>query len=575
LNESTGDVLVYNGEIYNAPELRVLLESEGFHFRGHSDTEILLRGYERWSTDCLDKLRGMFALALWDARRLRLVIARDHLGIKPLYYAADSGSFVCASEVRALLKSGLVAAEIDERAMAGYLAYGAVQEPLTMYRRVYSLPPGCWRELDRSGTVVAQGTYWRFPEIAHSARQRPRKEIVAEGRALLARAVRRHMLSDVPVGMFLSSGLDSTAMLGFCGEQDSTSQVESFTVSFPDWPEYNEATMARAVADRFGVRHHEITVSDSTALKWLKDGLNCMDQPSMDGLNTYIVARAVGSQAMAVALSGLGGDEVFGGYPVFRRVPSTYATMSWLGTLPSTWRVAAARAGTVFKNPIYQQRAREIAERNSGLIGTYFQFRRLISDEGLRMLGFSADALGLSQDFQLNDLQYERHYVPSDFTSSVGRMETSFYMRNMLLRDSDVFGMANSLEIRVPFLDRDLVEWAFRLPGDVLLPRGGKPKSLLRSICADLYAGAQKRQPKRGFVIPIERWLRGPLQDVAEESLRWLRGSGFLQPEGVQAVYELYTKQMEHSAWSRVWALVAVGHWLRQNQVLSACSAAS
>ncbi len=396
-----------------------------------------------------------------------------------------------------------------------------------------------------------------------------------EGRVLLAQAMRRHMLSDVPVGLFLSSGLDSTALLEFCCERDGASHVETFTVTFPEWPEYDEGTMARKVADRLGARHHEIPISDNMALRWLKDGMDRMDQPSMDGLNTYIVARAVSSQAMAVALSGLGGDEIFGGYGSFRRVPGTYATMTWLGTLSSTWRVAAARAGTVFKNPLYRQRAREIAERNSGLIGTYFQFRRLITDDGLLKLGFSADALGLSQDFQLNDRRYEGHYVPSDFTSSVGRMEASFYMGNMLLRDSDVFGMANSLEIRVPFLDRDLVEWAFRLPGDVLLPRGAKPKSLLRSICAGFYRGAQKRQPKRGFVIPIEKWLRGPLQDIAEESLGWLCGSGYLQPAGARAVYELYTKQRDGSAWSRVWALVALGHWIRQNQILNTRSAAS
>src|SRR5882724_9872887 len=160
--------------------------------------------------------------------------------------------------------------------------------------------------------------------------------------------------------------------------------------------------------------------------------------------------------------------------------------MSWLGTLPSAWRVAAARAGTVFKSQTYQQRAQEIAGRNSGLIGTYFQFRKLISDSGLRLLGFNADSLGLSQDFQMNHLQYEGNYIPSDFISSVGRMEASFYMGNMLLRDSDVFGMANSLEIRVPFLDRDLVEWAFRLPGHVLLPRKAPLKHLLRKMCVDL-----------------------------------------------------------------------------------------
>src|SRR6267154_1344761 len=207
VNEATGDILVYNGEIYNAPALRDLLKTDGFQFRGHSDTEVLLRAYERWGIECLKRLRGMFAFALWDVRHSRLVIARDPMGIKPLYYAEKKDDwFVCASEVRALLQSDLLDSRIDRRALAGYLAYGAVQEPLAIYEGIFSLPRGCWQERDEHGTLVAGGRYWQFPLPEQSQRECRLKDVVDEGRGILQESVRRHLLSDVRVGLFLSSG---------------------------------------------------------------------------------------------------------------------------------------------------------------------------------------------------------------------------------------------------------------------------------------------------------------------------------------------------------------------------------
>jgi len=206
-NEDTGDILVYNGEIYNAPRLRDSLHSEGYRFRGHSDTEVLLRAYQQWGIECLDRLRGMFAFAIWDARRSRLVIARDHLGIKPLYYSCNEHWFACASEVQALTKSGLISSDIDRRALAGYLAYGGVQEPLTIRANVFALPRGSWKELDSCGNALAQGRYWHFPLIQSSI-QESLPEIIEEGHALLQQSVNRHLLSDVRLGVFLSGGLD-------------------------------------------------------------------------------------------------------------------------------------------------------------------------------------------------------------------------------------------------------------------------------------------------------------------------------------------------------------------------------
>jgi asparagine synthase (glutamine-hydrolysing) len=561
-NENTGDLLVYNGEIYNAPALRQVLESQGYRFRGHSDTEVLLRAYEHWGTECLDRLRGMFAFALWDSRHERLIIARDHLGIKPLYYSCSKGLFVCASEVRALVQSGLVGGEIDRRALAGYLAYGSVQEPLTIYKNVYSLPRGCWRQIDCTGTVLSEGNYWHFPSANGSERRRV-ADLMEEGRALLEKGVGRHLLSDVRLGVFLSGGLDSTAILGLSHDQSPNEPFDAFTVTFPDHPQYNEKWLASATAARFGARFHDCPVSDSTAMKWIKDGLKHMDQPSMDGFNTYIVARAVREQGIVVALSGLGGDEVFGGYNLSRRVPWAYDVMSWLGQLPRGARIGAARLATMLAGSVARYKATDIALSDPGLIGLYFHYRRLVSDGGLRVLGFDAKELGLSEDFQVRNLRYEDCYLPADQINSVGRLDATFYLQNTLLRDSDVFGMANSLEIRVPFLDRDVVEWAFSLPGDVLLPRRAPLKYLLRKMCADFYSKAQIRQAKQGFTIPLAAWMVGPLREVVDESLSSLASSAILDSDGVQFLWKSFEREPQSSAWSRVWALVTLGQWLK------------
>jgi asparagine synthase (glutamine-hydrolysing) len=563
-NQDTGDLLVYNGEIYNAPQLKDVLETEGYRFRGHSDTEILLRTYEHWGIQCLNRLRGMFAFAVWDARRSRLVIARDHLGIKPLYYSCNEHGFVCASELRALMQSGLVNSDIDRRALAGYLAYGGVQEPFTVCENVYSLPRGSWREMDCTGKVLAEGKYWRFPPLQQSIRERSLPSIVEEGRALLQESVRRHLLSDVRLGIFLSSGLDSTAILGLSQDQSRVEPVDAFTITFPDRPQYDEREAACATAVRFKARFHEYPITDAVAQNWIRDALEHMDQPSMDGFNTYMVARAVGEQGIVVALSGLGGDEIFGGYDLFRRVPRTYDAMSWLSPLPRAIRRTLARFATIPTSQVARHKAVEIVTTNPGLIGTYFHYRRLIANSDLQMLGLDAKALDLSEDLQARDLRYEDCYVPADHVASVGRLDAAFYLQNILLRDSDVFGMANSIEIRVPFLDRDIVEWAFRLPGDVLLPKNMPLKYLLRKTCADLYTKSQIQAKKRGFTMPLGAWMLGPLRETQDEGLDFLRRSALLDLAGIETLCNMFRQEPQGPAWSRVWALVTLGHWLKK-----------
>lgn len=565
VNPDTRDVLVYNGEIYNSPELRRELEAMDVRFRGHSDTEVVLRGYERWHNQLLDKLRGMFAFALWHRSSRRLILARDHVGIKPLYYVELAKGFLFASEIKSLLASGLVAHLIDRQALAGYLAYGAVQEPLSIIRNVFVLAPGSFVQIDLTGKVIAKTTYWNIPLPERNGHLGDCKGLVHEGRALLERSLKRHLLSDVPVGVFLSSGLDSTAVAALA-QRVSNSEVHAFTVSFPDDAALDEAPVAKQAANRLGAIYHECPVDSKTCLKWVFDGLDAMDQPAMDGLNTYMVSRAVHEQGIVVALSGQGGDEVFGGYRSFRGVPRWYRLMSWLRPLPPAWRALLVKALTIRMASAFREKASDIAFTGRDFLGLYFQYRRLLSDQDMCGLGVRAGDTDLTSSFHLKTADSFRYFVADDFIATVGRLESVFYLRNILLRDGDVFGMANSLEIRVPFLDRDLLDWIFRLPGDLLLPAGKPEKFLLREMCSEFYDQAQIRQAKRGFTPPFDLWLLGPLRELMQDSLQHLKSSGLVEPRGVDQLKEVFLREPRSAAWSRAWALVALGYWLGKQE---------
>ncbi len=559
-DETTGNVLAYNGEIYNFPELRDELIATGHTFHGRGDTEVILVGYREWGRAVLDKLRGMFAFALWDAQRQRLLIARDHLGIKPLYHASTPEGFACASEVRALLAGGLIAATLDRRGLASYLAYGAVQEPFTIVEQIRALPAGTWMEVDARGATVDHGRYWDFPAI-----ERPTMtevDLVAHGRELLERSVKRHLLSDVPLGVFLSSGLDSTS-IGGLAKLASDHDVHAFTVSFPEDDALNERPVAAAAAERLGLVFHDMPVDRQTALEWATSGIDAMDQPAMDGLNTYIVARAVREAGLTVALSGQGGDEVFGGYRTFTAVPRIAAVNRVLRFVPAGMRSSVAAAVARPSGRVRSEKAREVTSVTA-IEDIYFMFRRLLPDRDLHALGHTATGSGLSANF-LDPLLPPRALVAGDPVATVGRHETQFYLGNTLLRDGDVYGMASSLEIRVPMLDRDVVDWAFSLPGDVLLPRGKPPKHLLRAMCSDVLGADQLERPKQGFNLPLATWMKGPLTDVRIGGLQAVIDSGLMEPEGVRAIERDYLDDPYRSAWTRIWALVTLGEWLTTN----------
>lgn len=561
VNPQTGDVLAYNGEIYNFRGLRTHLESKGFVFRSDCDSEVLLRGFEHWGGDVITKLEGMFAFAIWSPRCEKLFLGRDPLGIKPLYYTGGgNGLFGFSSETMALTRSGISQSQIDNGSVAGYLAYGSIPEPSTIFERIKALPPGSWMEVDTRSRTTRCESYWDFPEISES-----HTDPLEVDEALVRTAVNRHLQSDVPLGVFLSSGLDSSIVLGFA-EAAGDGTVRAFTVRFPDDLEFDESSVASNVARKAGIKHELVDINHHTALAWAQESLAAMDQPAADGLNTFIVSKAARGNGLTVALSGLGGDEIFGGYKSFEEVPRFHSLLKGrLNPLPAGVRRMLARIAARGKSVVAQEKARDLASSRADLVDLYLAFRRNFSDGPLKSLGLDHAALGLRPTFMADDQDLRASVVQNDDIATISRLESRFYLRNTLLRDSDVFGMANSLEIRVPFLDTPLIENIMSLPGTSLLPNGSADKYRLRKLGRDFLVPEQMDQPKRGFVLPLGNWMQGPMRGLVASSLEALSTIELLDGRALSRITDSLGRSSDAGSSFRLWSLVALGHWIGRN----------
>ncbi len=548
----TGNWIVFNGEIYNFRELRRELESAGAEFKTHSDTEVILAAYRVWGEACLLRLSGMFAFALWDASRKRLLLARDPMGIKPLYYYHDGRTFMFASEVRTLLKTGLVPRKVDPTGVFSYLAFGSVSEPWTIVEGVKAVPAGHVLTLENGS--VASREYWN-PLRAGEAVQADQLSVI------LRDAVMSHLVSDVPVGVFLSGGIDSSALVAVLSHNGV--QANTFSLVFAE-EEFNEGEYSRAVARRFGAEHHEIAVSQRDTLAVLPDALCAMDQPTIDGLNTYLVSAKTRAAGVKVALTGLGADEMFAGYSNFRRVPRMEALANRFGRLPRLARRPLASSVKLFAGR--GDRARKLADLAVGqdsAVHPYFLARMLYGLEDREALlgtGFSE-----ASERELGAVLGESVARSSslDPVNRVSYLESQCYMRNTLLRDSDFMSMAHGLELRVPFLDRALVEACFRIPGPEKL-KGDSPKSLLLASLGVELPREVVNRPKRGFTLPFEHWLRHEMRPVVETALLaddW--GRSGISPLAVRTVWKRFLAG--ETSWSRPWSLFVLKRWCEQN----------
>jgi asparagine synthase (glutamine-hydrolysing) len=509
-------VISFNGEIYNYRELRAGLELRGHQFRSNSDTEVLLRLYAEKGQQMLADLRGMFAFALWDHRRQGLFLARDHFGIKPLYYADDGKAIRVASEVKALVAGGHIDTEPQPAGHVGFFLWGHVPEPFTMYRGVRALPAGSSIWVDERGVSRPSAFVELKSLLSRASTSISSAEIDAELHSALVDTVRHHLIADVDVGVFLSAGIDSTVLSALAAEAGGT--LRTVTLGFAEFrgTDMDETILAETVARQRGAEHRTIWITRDEFRAELEHLLDRMDQPSIDGVNSYFVAKAAKEAGLKVALSGLGGDELFGGYPSFSQVPALVAAMRRVPHAKIIGRglraATAALLGRV-SSPKYAG----VVEYGNTFGGAYLLRRGLFMPWELpALLDPDLVTAGWQELETMERLEASVEGITSD-RLKVSTLEASWYMRNQLLRDTDWATMTHSIEVRVPFVDWEL--WRRVTPLLSSAPNINK-RALARSTRIPL-PDAILARPKSGFVVPTRTWM---LESSATKAPRGLRG---------------------------------------------------
>jgi asparagine synthase (glutamine-hydrolysing) len=554
----SGNWLTYNGETYNFAALKQELALSADDWSSHTDTEVVLKGYRQWGSELFARLRGMFALALWDAHQNKLLLARDQFGIKPLYYScmetAGELKVVFASEVRALLASGLVARKLSAEGLSSYLEFGSVQDPFTIIEAVKSLPAGSVLEIDALGKRTHSFAVNQRKTSVHTTRV----DAVQELRGILENSVKAHLVSDVPLGIFLSGGMDSSAIVALMNRV-SADRPKTFSVVF-DESQFSEEVYARAIADKFGTEHTEVRLSEDRLLELLPNSLAALDQPSIDGTNSFIISDAVKQAGITVALSGLGGDELFAGYPSFKRAQRLTSLSSLVRTV---LRETSPLGKRILNGSVSRKKFWQLAASDGSAADVYKITRQLFSENDFRILGQARVEQSLARHSQIS----------TDVINQISALEIQGYMANTLLRDTDSMSMASSLEVRVPFVDKEVADFVLSLPGKWKLngDTGGVPKKLLAEAISDQISPEVFARPKMGFTLPFEKWLLSRLQPELNKTLsdRQLFGQLGLNAQGVSTVWQRFLQRPTAVGWSRPWALYVLGQWCQLHNVSS------
>ncbi len=572
----TGHVIAFNGEIYNYRDLRQRLTAEGQTFESTGDTAVMLRALGLHGLDAVSWLRGMFAFACWAPQRRRLLLARDPLGIKPLYLAragsADAGwSLAFASELRALLASGLLGTpHLDPRAVASSVWNGFVVGPGTAVKGVELLWPGQLVEFDGSGKETRRQDFWRIPSHA------PDPIMDEEGlAAVLEEGLRLHLASDVPLAVFLSGGVDSSVMANLA-QRAAQSPIHTFTLAFEE-QELNEGPVARRIATAIGTEHHEVVLTEGRFVENLDAALDSLDQPTFDGLNAYFMSHAIRAAGFTVALSGTGGDELFGGYTTYRDLPVLHRWSQHAAWIPRGLQVAAAklatwplrRSGSGVPPQTRWAKLPDMVRHGDDLLALYQLAYALF------LPGFQHDLLapdfaeplvdGLPPTMRQRLMAETGGRTP---LSAISVMEQRLFLGERLLRDNDVASMACSLEQRVPLVDQVLFESVDRLPDGARYQPLGR-KAILRRIGLRGLDPALFERPKSGFVLPFDRWIRRGLRKAMDETLRDPQAVAAvgLQPAAVERLWSSFLDGAPGMYWSRVWSVYVLIRWCHRNRV--------
>jgi len=551
-------VLTYNGEFYNYLEVKAQLTD--YPFQSGTDTEVLLAAFAKWGKDCLTKINGMFAFAIWDKQEKKLVIARDRIGIKPLYYYYHESEqmVVFSSEMRALLSSDLVPKKLNQAALADYLRYQTVHAPDTIIENVHTLLPGHVMEID--GGAIKIEKYWEFevpskqgPVVGDYA------SVCKEVRQLLFEAVEKRLVADVPFGAFLSGGIDSSAIVAIMS-QVASQQVKTFSVVFEE-EQFNEGPFSELIAKKYKTDHTPILLSVNSFKEELPNALAAMDHPSGDGPNTFVVSKVTREAGVTMALSGLGGDELFAGYDVFKRM-AKIQQQQWINAIPRSLRalggsvLKAARPG-IFSNKI----AELLAMPTVDFAHAYPISRQLFSDQMIQSLLTEKKLANNVVGALCASLEKE-----APILSQVSVAEMSSYMQSVLLRDSDQMSMAHALEVRVPFLDHALIEYVLRVPDQHKFPHS--PKRLMTDALAGLVPDAVINRPKMGFTFPWAQWMKQDLKDFCEERINSLAERSYFESDATRKLFQDFLNNDPSVSWSRVWPLVVLEDWLQRHGIV-------
>lgn len=558
--------IVYNGELYNFKELKFELQrvmsgskEQAYFFQTNTDTEVIIAAYARWGEDCVNHFNGMYAFAIWDNEKKELFIARDRLGIKPLYYIYTNNILAFSSEIRSLLASELIPKQLDENSLVDFLRYQTVHAPNTIVKGLKMLMPGHY--MKGSNGKITIHSYWNLKKnISRASDGKSYQEVCKDVNQLLTKAVERRLIADVPFGAFLSGGIDSSAIVGLMTKV-STEKVKTFSVTF-DESEFSEAKYAQLIAEKFNTDHHEIKLNPTDFLDELPNALKAMDHPSGDGPNTYIVSKATKEAGITMALSGLGGDELFAGYDVFKR-SLELNKKAWLNAVPKFMRGAGGAMLTKAKPGVASEKIAEFLKQDSINFKSFYPLsRQVLMDK---------DILAILNKKELTSNMVSEIIEASDIInlkskiSQVSIAEISTYMQNVLLGDADQMSMAHALEVRVPFIDYTLVEYVLGVPDKY--KSTSSPKKLLVDSLGDLLPPEIVNRPKMGFSFPWKNWMKNEMKTFCEQQMVSLSKRKLFNEQGVMKLWKAFLSDDPKVTWSRIWYLVVLENWLQENNI--------
>jgi asparagine synthase (glutamine-hydrolysing) len=551
-------VMVFNGEMYNYKEVRSLIDDYAFHTS--SDSEVLMAAYIKWGKDCLRHFRGMFAFAIWDKQEKEIFIARDRMGVKPLYYFLDDERLIFASEIRAILETDLVKRKIDTAALAEYFTFQSVSYPYSIVKGIGQMEAGSWMKIKGGKTEIEK--YWEVTTPHVDFDFGDDEGVRTRIRELLLQSVERRLVSDVPVGAFLSGGIDSSAVVGLMAEA-SAAVPNTFNISFEE-KEFDESGYAELVAKKFRTNHTRILLKPAAFIDELENALNAMDTPSGDGINTYIVSKAIRQKGMTVALSGVGGDELFAGYPFFQQYSDLYKR-KWLWKAPVAARRLAAAilpGGT----PGRKGRIKQLLEADSWFIDkSYPIFRQILSPDLLRQLTIPENPGASETSVQRELSARKKEILQLPLLSQVSVAEYLGYTQHTLLKDTDQMSMAASLEVREPFFDHDLVEFVLSVPDRMKRPT--YPKSLLVESLKPMLPDEIVFRKKQGFLFPWGLWLKKDLRSFCDRHIRNMAQRSFINGPQLIDWWERFLNGSPGIRWAEVWLFVVLEFWLEKNRV--------